>query len=404
VIEVATPPLAGARSARPLQVLYVLPPTHTYAGIERVVDEMAHQLALDHSCSVRPTVLFLRSYAEIDLSQRAYGAIVNETGGPLDLVRNIRAAARSQPFDLVIVPQVEATVVAWLACLGLNRNFAVYLHGNPRFEKSHWKARVLFGLMRGLIAPRLAAVFGVSPQQLQVYRASQPSSAPHIWLPNPVRRFDTAQPSQPVVRQGVTFVNVGRYAAQKGQDILIEAFARVRVERPDARLRIVGFGQEAAALKDLAGRLGVAEAVDFEFHPNDPSPALASSDIFVSASRWEGWSLAICEALRFGLPVVATDCDFGPRDILTDTKLGRLVTAGSPEDLAAGMLACAETLVEERTHADFRRAYVARFDVKATARVHAAAIASVAAGERGARPDARADAARTTLSRPTLET
>src|SRR5262249_36981473 len=147
----------------------------------------------------------------------------------------------------------------------------------------------------------------------------------------------------------IVFVNVGRFCFQKGQDILLKAFSGLYKVRKNARLKIVGYGSEESSIREDIKRLDLEEAVVIEHHPNNPQPALATSDVYVSTSRWEGWSLAISEALRFGLPVVATDCEFGPSDILVDNRLGRLVTVGDTQELVEAMIYYCDNLPSERT-------------------------------------------------------
>jgi glycosyltransferase involved in cell wall biosynthesis len=118
---------------------------------------------------------------------------------------------------------------------------------------------------------------------------------------------------------------------------------------------------------------GLVDVVAIEHHPHSPHAALLTSDVYVSSSRWEGWSLAICEALRFGLPVVATDCEFGPSDILVDERLGRLVPFDDGA-LARAMLHYCDHLSSERAHAQYRRDYIDQFSVENVVHAHAAAL------------------------------
>jgi glycosyltransferase involved in cell wall biosynthesis len=367
-----------------LKVLYILPPTRSYAGIERVIDEICSEIAGRYGGEIDLDVLYTSAYKGAN-DHPAYNKIQHCVRGRLDLMRTVRRVARRKDYQLVVVPQVESTVLYWLSCLGTGKKFVLYLHGNPRCEMSHLKAKIMFFVMRTVVLRRLAAVFGTSPKQLRSFRALFPHRAPHFWVPNPVRTFDDADQQRPP-GEGVTFVKVGRFAYQKGHDILLRAFAQVHAARGQARLVLVGYGADEPALRAQITALGLDEAVRIAYLPHSPGPALAAADVYVSASRWEGWSLAICEALRFGLPVVATDCEFGPSDILTDPRLGRLTPPGDEAALAAGMIHYCDHLEEARADAAFRRAYVQRFDAGAVVHVHAEALA--AAARRPARPQA----------------
>ncbi|GAC1587832.1 MAG: hypothetical protein NVS3B21_03070 [Acidimicrobiales bacterium] len=101
-------------------------------------------------------------------------------------------------------------------------------------------------------------------------------------------------------------VSVGRLAQQKGQDVAIRALALVA--DPNTRLRLVGDGTDAqrAKLSALAVELGVGSRVEIEGHRDDPAPHLRAADVVVCASRWEGQSLALLEALACGCAVVST--------------------------------------------------------------------------------------------------
>jgi len=99
----------------------------------------------------------------------------------------------------------------------------------------------------------------------------------------------------------------------------------------------------------------------------------------MSTSRWEGWSLAICEALRFGLPVVSTDCDFGPSDILTDPRLGRLTALNDENQLVDAMTYYVDNLAAEKAHASYRKDYIDRYSAENVVQLHASALESAAA-------------------------
>lgn len=358
-----------------VSVLYVLPPTGKFAGIERVVDEIADTIALKYGSQFDVTVLHLSDYGDYAIGPRAYTYLRGSTRGRLHLLGVLRRMIGHGNYDLVVVPQIEATTIVWMACLGLRTRLVVHLHGNPRHENTHPKARILFRLFRLLVLDRLAYVFGTSPKQLAAFQRDFPSQVGSWWTPNPVRDFPALERSPRVENDGVVFVSVGRFCFQKGQDLIIATFAEVLRQRPRARLVLVGYGEEKASLEAQVRELGIADSVSFEHHPQNPARPLAEADVYVSLSRWEGWSLAICEALRVGLPVVSSDCDFGPSDILTDWRLGRLVQPGARADTVTAMLYYYDNIVAEREFAEFRMAYIARFDVETVAAEHAAALA-----------------------------
>ena len=368
------PSVSGSAPAarKKLQVLYMQPNTKSFAGIERVVDELCSQLVESYHDTFDVDVFYPSRYENFEIGERRYRKIAIECFGRVGFMRVVRQVIAAKQYDVVVIPQVEPTVICWVACLGLRKTFVTHLHGNPRLERSHIKAKILFFLMDKWVLSRLPVVFGTSPKQLEAFK-SMFGDVPTCWVPNPVRGFESVD-SVPAAPGIVTFVNVARFSYQKGQDILIDAFAKVHRERLHARLRIVGYGEGEAAIRDAIRNAGLEDVIRIENLPDNPQSALAASDVYVSSSRWEGWSLAICEALRFGLPVVATDCEFGPSDILTDAKLGRLVPLSKDGALAQAMLYYCDNLAAETMHASYRKDYIDQYNVEKVVHVHAEAL------------------------------
>lgn len=124
---------------------------------------------------------------------------------------------------------------------------------------------------------------------------------------------------------GPLAVCVARLSRQKGQDVLLDAWPAVRERVPDAELLLVGGGEDRDAL-ELRGVAGVR----FVGERRNVRDWLAAADVYVSASRWEGMSFSILEAMARGRSVVATDVA-GSREQIGD-EAGAIVP---PEDAVA---------------------------------------------------------------------
>jgi glycosyltransferase involved in cell wall biosynthesis len=148
-------------------------------------------------------------------------------------------------------------------------------------------------------------------------------------------------------------VGVGRLVGLKRYHDLIEAFALIAPAFPLLELRLVGNGPERLALERRAGASGVRDRISFVGRVHDPFALMAGCAAFVSSSETEGFGMAIVEALAMGIPVIASDCAYGPREILapnTDpmvllqpgaqievARYGILYPVGSVEGLATAL-------------------------------------------------------------------
>jgi glycosyltransferase involved in cell wall biosynthesis len=128
----------------------------------------------------------------------------------------------------------------------------------------------------------------------------------------------------------------GRLSAEKNMDVLMKAFALLR-DDVKVKLWIIGDGPERPHLESLASDLNIMDDVVFwGFHKNF-FKLIRNSDVFVHTSLFEGFGNSILEAMACGVPVIATDCPFGPREIINNGNDGILVPVSDQETLAKMM-------------------------------------------------------------------
>jgi len=130
---------------------------------------------------------------------------------------------------------------------------------------------------------------------------------------------------------------VGRLTEQKGHVHLLEAMHRIVAERPRARLLVVGEGELRAELEASARATGLADRVHFLGAREDVPLLLASVDLFVLPSLWEGLSIALLEAMAAALPVVATAVS-GTDQAMVPGETGLVVPPGEAEALARAVV------------------------------------------------------------------
>ncbi|MBS2022743.1 MAG: glycosyltransferase [Deltaproteobacteria bacterium] len=169
----------------------------------------------------------------------------------------------------------------------------------------------------------------------------------------------------PEERAKVPLISIlGRLAPQKRHDLLLQAFALVRKERP-ARLAIVGRGPELESLRALARSLGVDADVAFLGFQENAHAILAHSEVFALSSDWEGLPAVLLEAMALGTPVVSTRCPSGPNEILAGGQYGLLVPVNDAGALARGLLEVLSNPQAAKARAQAGFASLTRFDPQA---------------------------------------
>lgn len=285
------------------------------------------------------------------------------------LVRYLRV---ERPVGLVSALDHANVVALWARRLaGVSTRVAVCMQNTPTQDARHapsLRGRLTPLAMR-LFYPWAEGIVGVSQgvvddfikmtgirQKVRVIhnpvvtpdlfkRAEEPVE--HPWL----------QPGQPPVLLGV-----GRLTQQKNFPNLIHAFAEVRRHRP-VRLLILGEGEDRLALEGLIRELGLEAEVDLPGFVQNPYAYMKRAAMFVLSSDWEGLPTVLIEALALGTPVVATDCPSGPREILQEGRLGRLVPVRDVAALARAIeatLSAPKQPVPPEAYAGYAQAVVVR--------------------------------------------
>jgi glycosyltransferase involved in cell wall biosynthesis len=158
---------------------------------------------------------------------------------------------------------------------------------------------------------------------------------------------------------------VGRLATEKDHDTFLRAVARARTDRPELHAVIAGDGALRASLESRAGELGLDGHVHFLGARKDSRRIIAALDLFVLASRIEGFPNVLLEAAFLGVPAIATAVG-GAADVLT---LEDLAWAGDSERLGRMIVARLGALDQARFHAAaVRRRALERFTAERSAR------------------------------------
>jgi glycosyltransferase involved in cell wall biosynthesis len=236
------------------------------------------------------------------------------------LVRLRRVVRREQP-SIVVSFLTKINIVTLLATIGLPVPIAISERNNPEKQKKHplWNFLLAYAYRRASL---------IVCQTQGVVRCIPPGLHDRVVvIPNAIERY----PFRPALRSR-RIAAVGRLTGQKGFDLLIAAYQRVRETHPDWLLEIWGEGPDRGALEEQVRRAGLDDCVRLPGITPKPGQWIERASIFVLSSRFEGFSNVLGEAMAAGLPVVSFDCDFGPSELVRNGTNGMLVPN---EDCAA---------------------------------------------------------------------
>ena len=179
-------------------------------------------------------------------------------------------------------------------------------------------------------------------------------------IPNPLPFFPDTVSQHRYQR----VIAVGRYLDEKGYDLLLRAWALIEKQIPDWRLDIFGDGIKPY-YEAIAEDLGIDKSrCKLNDSIADVEKEYLNSSVFVSSSRYEGFCMGIIEAMACGLPVVAFDCPWGPRSIITDGEDGLLVENGNVQALANTLLGLLNDKEKRMAMGANARKNVARYKIE----------------------------------------
>lgn len=167
-----------------------------------------------------------------------------------------------------------------------------------------------------LAKPCVAVSEGVEKDFIDIFGAQ--SQITTIYNPIDVEYVvRTAEEYLPEIEEDY-IVNVGKFKQQKRHDILIQAYAQSKVNE---KLVLVGTGELLEPSRKLVKDLGIEDKVIFTGFKKNPYPYIKHAKLMVVSSDFEGFSIAILEALALGIPIISTDCPSGPSEVLEQQQL-----------------------------------------------------------------------------------
>jgi glycosyltransferase involved in cell wall biosynthesis len=311
-------------------------------GTERVtLDLMAGFLARGARVDL---VLMERSGEFLELVPDAVRIVELKTPRLRQAIGPLRRYFKAERPDAALAAMWPLTTAAIVAAAGLSpRPRIVVADHAPLLDQYADNAATIASLRLSIrLSYRFADGIVAASQGLadELARLSGVSQGRVTTIYNPIpapARSDMARTPWPAT-SGKRILTAGRLKPVKRFDLVLEAFAPLARES-DATLAILGEGSERSALEAQAARLGLQGRVLLPGYTSTPADWYRDADLFVLASDYEGLGNVLVEAMHCGASVVATDCPYGPREVLEGGRWGRLVPCGDAPALSAAMRA-----------------------------------------------------------------
>ncbi|MGH8321206.1 MAG: glycosyltransferase family 4 protein [Gammaproteobacteria bacterium] len=252
-------------------------------------------------------------------------------------IRALRAALRGYRPDGIISFLPPNNVLSVIAARPLKIPVVVSERISPEDNRPPPAWRTL----RWLIY-RHARAITVQTERGAAWLARRYPWTPVRVIPNPV---DVGDHSLDTVAMRVTnacldrhvVLGIGRLCAQKGFDLLLQAFASVAADHPGWTLVVLGEGVERARLEARISDLGLCGRVSLPGFSRTPHGLLRCAQLFVLSSRYEGFPNALLEAMACGVACVSFDCPTGPAELIEQEVSGVLVPPQDCDALAAAL-------------------------------------------------------------------
>jgi glycosyltransferase involved in cell wall biosynthesis len=322
--------------------IYILISDMSLGGAERVMLSLAQQFSLTHEvefiCLRKKGVLL----TELPENTSIHFLNSEDTIQTIMAIRGffgIRKIFNSNQTSIVISTGTGTNLLACAARFFSLSGTRLIIREACSSRNSN--SRVI-ALLKRILYPKADGMIGVSDGVTEELKQLSGKNQPVVSIPNPIglQHLHKLADIQDDVLAKITYpflLTVGRLVPQKNTKLLIDAFAKIEAD-VSTHLVIIGAGPQDAELRQRITWHGLDSKIHLLGEITNPHPWYKRATAFVLSSDSEGYPNVLLEALAHGLPVISTDCEFGPWQILENGRLGSLVPTADINALAKAML------------------------------------------------------------------
>ena len=313
----------AARLSSPLrkngfQCCYVcLSKTNDYEGILHPDDEVIYLNDKPTRSSTMRALQAIRPLIML-LNQRHFDVVIPVTNGPFLTMALVRTLGYAKNLPTFLSVQ-NAAMKTWLEARGIPGRIQFVF-----WRLVHAQADGAIALTNGVASDLKRAVPSLRERVLMVHNVG--SALPTSEME---KRISSNGPFR--------LVACGRLVPIKGYPEMLRAVAET-ARSHEVQLDVLGSGPLEGELRELVAKLGIADKVVFHGFVSEPAEIMRNADLFVLNSHSEGFGNVIIEAMALGIPVISTDCPYGPREIIREGESGLLVPVGDVHALSEAMI------------------------------------------------------------------
>lgn len=249
----------------------------------------------------------------------------------LSITSDLRKFIKSQKIDCII--NIESTLSLFVCP-------AIFFTKVKHINWEHFNFDISLGKKSRVISRYLAALFAD-------YIVTLTQTDELKWKKNTLllaKILSIPNPSIQNINQKINFdsrhniaLSLGRYTHQKGFDLLIKSWEKIKETQPDWQLWIVGDGEDKNLLEELIEERQLADVVKLIPFTTDVQTLYENANFYIMSSRFEGFPMVLLEACSFGLPIVSFDCPTGPKEIVDHGNNGFLVERNNIVELTSAI-------------------------------------------------------------------
>jgi glycosyltransferase involved in cell wall biosynthesis len=212
----------------------------------------------------------------------------------------------------------------------------IIVQNNPESLKRSLPGRIIFFLAKQLYS-NADAFISLSEGVAGSYQKAINIKKDIVVIPN-IGNLNPSNIKENKERFGkkIRLLAVGRLEVQKDYPTMLHAFAKTVKKNPEKliTLTILGNGSQQNKLIELSKELKITDLIYFKGFISDTAIFYKNADILLLSSKWEGFGNVIVEAMSYALPVIGTDCPYGPSEIIQHGKNGFLTEVGNSKSIS----------------------------------------------------------------------